>query len=334
MKRAILTAVSIFLVFSAAEAAEKKKASPARSSVEPETMQVLRKGSRYIYKYTMDGSKSAKVRLIIKMSGKECKSDDIMLKATIGERSPDGKKNSEWNVAHTFPEGCRAEVSAIVTSDPEGMVFVKGGCFRMGDLFGDGDEDELPPHEVCLDDYFIDTYEVTQSEYEEVMGENPTYFEPCAKCPVDSVNWFKAVEFCENLGKRLPTEAEWEYAARSRDRDEKWAGTNDLKKLKGYSRYMANTHDKPQPVGTRKPNRLGLYDMSGNVWEWINDWYAMDYYAKSQRDNPSGPAAGDYRIVRGGAWNYQKMLVRTTHRNRLRPEKTDSGRGFRCALSP
>lgn len=168
------------------------------------------------------------------------------------------------------------------------MVFVKGGCFQMGDTFGDGNKDERPVHKVCLSDYYIGKYPVTQGEWKAVMGNNPSSFKDCGeKCPVESVTLEDTQEFIQRLremtGKkyRLLTEAEWEYAARSVGKKEKWAGTSDERRLGDYAWYAANSGEKTHPVGQKKPNELGIFDMSGNVSQWVNDFYDEAYYGDS-----------------------------------------------------
>ena len=178
--------------------------------------------------------------------------------------------------------------------EPE-MVFVEGGCFQMGDLFNKGDDDERPAHEVCVDDFYIGKYEVTQREWIEIMGENPSVFEGCDDCPVENVSWKNVKKYIKKLNKkngkkyRFPTEAEWEYAARSGGKEEQWAGTNDEILLDDYAWFEENSHAQTQPVGKKKPNGLGLYDMSGNVSEFVWDIYDKWYYKESPKDNPKGP---------------------------------------------
>ncbi|MBA4348368.1 MAG: hypothetical protein C0415_00040 [Thermodesulfovibrio sp.] len=183
------------------------------------------------------------------------------------------------------------------------MILVKSGCFQMG-------SDGYYAHEVCVDDFYIGKYEVTQGQWKAIMGDNPSRFEDCGdNCPVESVSWDDVQEFINKLNQkteknyRLPTEAEWEYAARSGGKNEKWAGTSNQSELGEYAWYRENSGDKTHPVGQKKPpNGLGIYDMSGNVWEWVSDWFDVNYYKNSPKDNPKGPSSGSYKALRGGSW--------------------------------
>jgi formylglycine-generating enzyme required for sulfatase activity len=217
------------------------------------------------------------------------------------------------------------------------MVKVKGGCYKMGDTFGKGNSDEKPVHEVCVSDFSIGKYLVTQAEWKAVMGTSPSKFTG-DRLPVDSVSWDDTQEFITNLnlltGKRYrhPTEAEWEYAARSGGKNETWAGTSDGARLSEYAWYKDNSARKTHVVGSKKPNGLGLYDMSGNVWEWVQDRYDSAWYGESPRDNPQGPMTGSYRVQRGGSWFNTAVNVRASHRYWREPSDRDGRLGFRLAL--
>jgi len=209
--------------------------------------------------------------------------------------------------------------SAIQENLKRNLVLVKGGCFQMGDNFGDGFRSERPVHEVCVDSFYMGKYEVTQQEWYAVMGWNPSYFKRCNDCPVDSVTWNDTQAFIRRLNDltgmkyRLPTEAEWEYAARSGGRRERWAGTSSIEELGVYAWYDNNSSARTHPVGEKRANRLGFYDMSGNVSEWVQDWYANVYYSKSPRDNPSGASSGVEKVLRGGSFSMAKF-ARTANR--------------------
>jgi len=228
--------------------------------------------------------------------------------------------------------------SQRVIAEPE-MVFVKGGCFEMGDIFGVGNDREKPVHEVCVDDFYIGKYEVTQREWVEIMKTNPSNHERCDDCPVDQVSWFDIRKFItklkEKTGKkyRLPTEAEWEYAARSGGKKEIWSGTSDEFELEDYAWYEDKSFEGTHPVGQKKPNGLGIYDMSGNVAEYVWDRYDEEYYESSPKDNPKGSLSGNKRIVRGGSWYSDSLSLRTTYRYDIEPVFSGRSLGFRIALS-
>ena len=231
-----------------------------------------------------------------------------------------------------------AEASSKKTIDSTtGMEFVlaPAGCFQMGDGSDDGEDDEKPVHEVCLDAFAIGIHEVTQGEWKKVTGSNPSHFKNCGdNCPVESVSWTDVQKFISNLNKqsgstyRLPTEAEWEYAARSGGKQETFSGDKDPNTV---SWHEGNSGQATHPVGQKQPNGLGIYDMSGNVWEWVADWYAEDSYAKSPRKNPLGASTGKFRINRGGSWYVEAVSARTTIRGSNEPERRTSNLGFRLA---
>jgi len=215
------------------------------------------------------------------------------------------------------------------------FVWVEGGCFQMGDAFGDGDNDEKPVHEVCVDSFGISRYEVTQGQWQKIMGNNPSRFTNGKNYPVEQVSWDDTQGFIRKLNSyssscfRLPTEAEWEYAARSGGKKQKYAGSSNVDRLAWYD---CNSGGSTHPVGTKEPNGLGLYDMSGNVWEWTSDWYGKDYYQQSPRNNPQGPSSGSFRVIRDGCWNGSSWLIRSTNRDRFKPGYRLDNLGFRLVL--
>ncbi|MFN3589367.1 MAG: SUMF1/EgtB/PvdO family nonheme iron enzyme [Spirosomataceae bacterium] len=234
------------------------------------------------------------------------------------------------------------------------MVYVSGGSFKMGDTRGDGESDEQPIHVVRVGSFWIGKYEVTQGQWESVMGNNPSKFTDCPNCPVESVSWYDAIGFCNKLsdregkqrvytvsgsdvkidyladGYRLPTEAEWEYAARGGNKSQgyRYAGSNELASV-GW--FGDNSGEKTRVVGRKKPNELGIFDMSGNVWEWCNDWYGT-YQSQSQSD-PWGPISGQYRLLRGGSWDEVSNGARVAYRGGNTPDNRFSDFGFRVVIS-
>ena len=212
------------------------------------------------------------------------------------------------------------------------MVSVEGGSFKMG---GGRYDFEKPVHEVKLTNFSICQTEVTQELWEAVMGSNPSNYKGL-KFPVENVSWDDCQTFITKLNQltgqhfRLPTEAEWEYAARGGNQSNGYAysGSNSFREV-GWCRD--NSRGRTHVVATKAPNELGLYDMSGNVWEWCQDWGDGSYYASSPINNPTGPSSGTTHIVRGGAWNDQQMDCRVEHRIGRKPTSTSELTGFRLA---
>jgi formylglycine-generating enzyme required for sulfatase activity len=218
------------------------------------------------------------------------------------------------------------------------LIFVKGGCYQMGDAFGDayGYNAEKPVHEVCVDNFYMGEAEVTQRQWFEIVGSNPSYFKNCDDCPVENVSWRDTQEYINKLNQetgkkyRLPTEAEWEYAARSGGKREKYAGGDDIDSV-GW--YRDNSGGKTHPVKQKKPNGLGLYDMSGNVWEWAQDIYASDAYEQHSRNNPIyniGRSSSDH-VSRGGCWVDGAHYLRASSRSYAAPRDRSDNIGFRLA---
>lgn len=257
------------------------------------------------------------------------------------------------------------------------FAFIRGGCFDMGDAFGDGDKAERPVHNVYVDDFYLGTYDVTVGAFRKFVratgytteaersngcavwtggiwrydaGKNwrTPGFAQDDRHPVVCVSWNDAEAFAKWLSRsgakryRLPSEAEWEYAARSGGKHYKYAwgvdgpsaniadetlkrSVSGLTIWSGYDdRYVYTS-----PVGSFRPNELGLYDMTGNVWQWTADWFDETYYRESLTDNPKGPYSGQYRVLRGGAWSNGEHPVRVTFRNRRLPSDRSSYFGFR-----
>jgi len=244
------------------------------------------------------------------------------------------------------------EISKFYTLVPANMVYIKGGTFQMG-THGFVDQ---PVHAVTLSSFYISPYEVTQKEWKEIMGNNPSYFKGDS-LPVETVSWYDAVSYCNHKsesegltpsytitgekvtcdftvnGYRLPTESEWEYAARggNKSRGYKYSGSNNLDEV-GWNEF--NSERRTHPFGMKKPNELGIYDMSGNVSEWCNDWYDENYYRKSpQVRKPQGPSSGEKRISRGGSWEANPVNHLCAIPTWGNPDHRFSNSGFRCVRS-
>ena len=231
------------------------------------------------------------------------------------------------------------KVSSKLIKEPTSgieLVYVKGGCYQMGDIYGDGipDEPERPVHKVCVDNFFIGKFEVTQGQWKLVMGNNPSHNSNCGdNCPVENVSWNDVQDFIGKLNSkdggdkyRLPTEAEFEFAQRSGGKSERYSGGNDVNSV---AWYISNSGQTTHPVGTKVPNGLGIYDMSGNVWELVNDWYGSDYFANSPSNNPSGPISGVYRVKRGGCVTGTPDNQRVSRRDYVEPGVPGFFTGFR-----
>jgi len=206
-----------------------------------------------------------------------------------------------------------------------GMVFVliPAGSFQMGSNESD---DEKPIHDVTLNSFLISKYETTQGVWQKIMGSDPSKFKGDNN-PVEQVSWDDCQYFCKKAGLRLPTEAEWEYAARAGTTTKYYWGD---KEDGDYMWYSANLGNTTHPVGQKKPNVFGLYDMSGNVWEWCQDWYGKNYYGSSPKSNPTGPGSGQGRVLRGGSWGDLANLCRSALRLWRTPASRLYTYGFRC----
>lgn len=253
-------------------------------------------------------------------------------------------------VAENAPEAAAGETETLDAPEDR-TVLLPGGTFTMGD------EDGLdsPLHEVTVSPFYIDTHLVTQRQYETLMGDNPSRWKG-AENPVEQVRWYDAVKYCnarskaEGLepcydvntwkcnftanGYRLPTEAEWEYACRA-GTTTAYSFGNDESKLDEHAWFKGNARRRPHPVGQRRPNAWGLYDMHGNVWEWCNDFYQVDYYDKSPKENPRGAETGETMVLRGGAWKTDAESCRSGYRYNENRGRADvcfgyDIYGFRC----
>jgi len=220
-------------------------------------------------------------------------------------------------VSHlTFEKNKEAIVSGFIPV----MVFVEGGKFHMGS--DDGNENERPAHPVMVNSFYIGKYEVTQKQWRNLMGSNPSHFTGCDDCPVENVSWIDIQEFLTTLNNktggnyRLPTEAEWEYAARGgmKSKGYKYSGSDYIDDVAWYS---DNSQKKTHPAGRKQPNELGIYDMSGNVLEMCSDYYEKNIYKHSTTDNPQGPSSGSMKVIRGGSFNNKPSEIRPLYRQSM-----------------
>lgn len=229
-----------------------------------------------------------------------------------------------------------AEKKNILRTLVNNMVYVEGGTFTLGAIVKNEFNTffSSPEHQVSLESFRIGKYEVTQREWRAVMGSNPSKYKDDSQ-PVENVSWEDCQRFIAKLNNlvgqtfRLPTEAEWEYAARggNKSQDYKYAGSNDLDLV---AWHLENSNNRPHRVGTKRPNELGLYDMSGNVWEWCHDWY--ETYKPEAQHNPTGPSSGSVRVFRGGDRVSTPNCCRVVYRFSDSPSRHDEYIGLRLAL--
>ena len=243
----------------------------------------------------------------------------------------------------------------ITTDSGIVVILVPAGEFEMG--FKDGAIAEKPVHKVNINAFYMDKYLVTQKEYQRLIGDNPSRWQERSKNPVEQVRWSDAARYCNarsreeglepsyNLetwecdfsknGYRLPTEAEWEYACRAGTKTAYFFGDTP-RMLQIYAWYKKNSGKRPRPIGRKLPNPWGFCDMLGNVWEWCNDFYKVDYYQESSEKNPKGPKTGDTKVLRGGCWDSTDAKCCSYTRYYENPAYTDACfgydiYGFRCA---
>ena len=275
-------------------------------------------------------SENASASVDVKMQKGEMKNsqiDESALSVSAINLTPN------WSASVTPSQ--RAVLEKLIAN----MVKVEGSTFTMGatpEQGNDAYEYERPAHQVTLSDYYIGRYEVTQKEWQAVMGDNPSKFYG-DNLPVDYVSWNDCQDFINKLNQltglkfRLPTEAEWEFAARGgkQSKGYKYSGSDNAKNIAWYEK---NSGSKPHQVGTKEPNELGIYDMSGNVGEWCGDWYGR--YSSSAQTNPTGPSSGSYRVLRGGGWSRDAGYCRVSDRSLINPSIRGNFSGFRVVLVP
>ncbi len=268
-----------------------------------------------------------------------------------------------WKSIEEIVKGLEEKLKFEINADDKkqinvSMVLIKGGTFKMG---SDQNKDEKPIHTVMISDFYIGKYEVTNEEFCDFLNDygsdkvkngkysgetmiedkkNGSYpwgvyktentwfpIKGKSKHPVIFVTWFGAREYCKWAGGRLPTEAEWEYVAGNGSTHQEWAGTSSVKRLKKHCWYSNNSGAKTHAVGLKSPNGFGIYDMSGNVWEWCADWYGD--YSSSYQNDPTGVSNGSARILRGGSWNGSIKYSRSAYRGSIKASGSYNIIGFR-----
>jgi len=209
------------------------------------------------------------------------------------------------------------------------FVHIPGGEFDMGsNTFAN----EKPVHRIRIAELWLAKTEVTQAQWRVVMGSNPSKQHVCDECPVTQVSWEDVQKYLKKSAYRLPTEAEWEFAAGGGAEHQRWAGTSNEAELGEFAWYRGNSGNKPHPVGQKRSNLLGLFDMSGNVYEWCADWYDADYYRDSPAENPPGSTSGTRRVARGGSWILDPRIDGVSFRLKSLPSRRRDYLGFRPVL--
>ena len=304
----------------------------------PKTLTEFPAGTYTVY-FTKEGYQNLSQNLDLKDGGRETLSVTMSKTSVAQQPVPTGGA-----VAGAGGGGAAGNKTFTVNGVTFEMVGVKGGTFTMGGTSEQGSdaESDETTHSVTLSDYCIGKFEVTQELWEAVMGSNPSYFKG-SKNPVENVSWDDCQTFIRKLNSlmganfRLPTEAEWEYAARggNKSRGYKYSGSNNINDVAWYT---VNSYDKgssspdygTHAVGTKSPNELGIYDMSGNVYEWCQDWYGS--YGSGSQTNPSGPSSASSRVRRGGSWNNSAWYCRVSYRSNYTPGYRLNSFGLRLAL--
>jgi formylglycine-generating enzyme required for sulfatase activity len=235
-----------------------------------------------------------------------------------------GKPKDQGSVQPAGKQLARTLNVKVNSNDLLKYVWIPPGTFMMGCSPGDSacEDDEKPPHGVTLTKgFWMGQTLVTQAAYQRLMGKNPSYFKG-ASLPVERVTWDDSQAYCWMLGMRLATEAEWEYAARGGTQSSQYDVVGEI------AWFAGNSGEKTQEVARKQPNRYGLYDMLGNVWQWVEDWYGP--YEAGQKTDPSGPSMGSDRTLRGGSWDKFPRNVRVSDRGKDEPGNRNNDIGFRC----
>jgi formylglycine-generating enzyme required for sulfatase activity len=350
-----ITVAVVFVVFGTITYSAKNRA-PVVSNVHAEQ----RPGTEQAdITYDVDDADGDTLTISVQISDDGGKTFTVPAKTFSGDIGagikPGKNKRIVWDAGKDLTEfydmDFRAKVIAddgkqsdeiIWEKDGAKMRLVPAGEFSMGS--NDGDSDEKPVHTVYVDAFYMDVYEVTVGQYKKFIKatghsapnwSNVSRYSPTDNHPIVDVSWDDAQAYCKWAGKRLPTEAEWEKAARGGLVGKKYPWGDELSH--DYANYDGTGgRDKwntTSPVGSFAPNGYGLYDMAGNVWEWCSDWYAGNYYADSPTRNPQGPTSGQYRVCRGGSWLIYPYDIRAANRGRYGPSDSYDYLGFRGCVS-
>ena len=279
------------------------------------------RGQDIVILYSLETTSPCEVSLLLSQDNGVTWSTPLKnVTGDVGKNIAAGEKQINWKVLEEREQlvGDKIKFKVIANGkksfEPE-MVFVEGGTFQMGS--SRGESDEKPVHFVTLSAFNIGKYEVTQAQWKKVMGSNPSNFSGCDHCPVENVSWEDVQDFIRKLNAqtgenyRLPTEAEWEYAAKGgkSSKGYKYSGSNDLNAV-AWNRD--NSGSKTHAVGGKQANELGVYDMTGNVWEWCSDWYGN--FKRYSETNPTGASSGQFRALRGGYWDGDSNFCRAAFR--------------------
>ena len=298
-------------------------------------------------RYWLDAARAERFEVGFKASDDGGKTFSLVPTALTGDAGPvsgSGEKHAVWDVEKDHPELFGDDYVIAVEARPAGsagarlletMSLVPAGMSWMGSPDGEGGADEHPRRRVSVGAFFMDKTLVTVAQYRkfraasgQAMMDQPVWNKD--EHPVVSVSWEEAAAYCAWAGKRLPTEAEWEKAARG-GAEGLYSFGDSEKELVNHAWFSNNSGGRTHPVAEKKANPYGLYDMHGNVWEWVSDWYADRYDLNSADKNPQGPSSGSMRVLRGGSWSSFAAKCRAASRSWFFPDGRDPNNGFRCA---
>ncbi len=378
MKKASLLLLAIMLLVSLAgtAAAQATAAATAEAAGDARVANVKAKqaGNRVVFEYDLEGAaRAAEVVVTLTVQGRTYGAGDLHLSGDVGKVGTGRGKRITWNVLQDFPKGYGGTVDWEIKAASEGrpkpvttaavpapaavsggqvftsryvgrFVLIPAGSCTMGSPSGSsGRFDDETQHRVTISRaFYMQTTEVTQGQWQAVMGNNPSHFSSCGNdCPIENVSWNDVQEFIGKLNSRegtnkfrLPTEAEWEYAARAGTETRFfWGNQDDCSRANygngGSSECKGTNPGKTMKVGSFAPNPWGLYDMHGNVWEWVQDWYGS--YSSGSVAGPAGPSSGSGRVVRGGSWGGSARRCRSADRRSDSPGFRNFYLGFRLA---